>query len=307
MVASTRSNSVHILAVQQEALTFLQISYPWLHAEDIFQNIDEITTLLQQIKDLNITQAAQADTMTEELFLEWEEFPPLPEDDYSQSNPNRGGWNNDSSLLTSQAHRTSHSPSSRVSTHRAPLKKKAQSRTSEAFSDCDLSNSAESYSTRRSCHHSAKQNNTTSVLTPITTLAVQQVHLQEACQRPPTTQLPTMTSVITVTTDQSSLTSTIGDQLIMIQRQSSELEELKISLQFICQEMGQYQATQLNMIQNVQALHSTAQEMAQSMPSMMSNLDQFTFPAALPPPPITHTPQESTYQASEASLGWQPP
>ena len=79
MVASTRSNAVHIFAVQQDALSFLQISYPWLNTEDIFQNIDDITTLLHQIKDLNITQAAQADTMIEELFLEWEEFPPLSE------------------------------------------------------------------------------------------------------------------------------------------------------------------------------------------------------------------------------------
>ena len=51
----------------------------------------------------------------------------------------------------------------------------------------------------------------------------------------------------------------------MIQRQSSELEELKISLQLIRQEMGQYQETQLNMTQNVQALHSTGQEVAQAM------------------------------------------
>ena len=85
MVASTRSSAVHVCAVQQDALSFLQISYPWLNAEDIFQNVDETTTLLQQIKDLNITQAAQADTMIEELFLEWDEFSPLSEDDYSQS------------------------------------------------------------------------------------------------------------------------------------------------------------------------------------------------------------------------------
>ena len=298
---------MHIRAVQQDALSFLQISYPWLNAEDIFQNIDETTTLLQQIKDLNITQAAQADTMIEELFLEWNDFPPLSEDDYSQSKPKRGAWKNDQSPLTSQAHHTSHPPSSRFSSHRAPLKKKARSKTSEAFSDSDLSNSADSYSTRRSRRRSAKLNKTTSVLPPITTLAVQPVHPQEACQRPPTTPLPVMTSEITATTDQSSLTSTLGDQLVMIQQQSSELEELKLSLQLICQQMGQYQATQLNMTQNVQALHSTVQEVAQAMSSMMSKLNQFTFPAALPPPPITHTPQESTYQPSEASLGWQPP
>jgi hypothetical protein len=112
--------------------------------------------------------------------------------------------------------------------------KKARSRTSEAFSDSDLSNSADSYSTHKSCCRSAKLHNTTSVLTPITTLAVQPVQLQEACQRPPTTPLPVMTSVITATTDQSSLTSTIGDQLVLIQQQSWELEELKISLELIC-------------------------------------------------------------------------
>ena len=52
-------------------------------------------SLKQKIKDLNITQAAQADTMIEELFLEWEEFPPLSEDDYSQSKPKHGAWKND--------------------------------------------------------------------------------------------------------------------------------------------------------------------------------------------------------------------
>ena len=245
--------------------------------------------------------------MIEELFLDWDEFPPLSEDDYSQANPKHGGWKNDPSPLTSQSHCTSHPPSSRFSTHRAPLKKKARSKTSEAFSDSDLSHSADSYSTCRSCHHSAKLNNITSVLTPITTLAAQPVHPQEACQRPPTRQLPIMTSVITATTDQSSLSSTIGDQLAMIQQQISELEELKTSLQLIHQQMGQYQATQVNMTQNVQALHSSVQEVAQAMSSMMSKLNQFTFPAALPPLQITYTPQESTYQPSEASLGWQPP
>ena len=244
MVSSLRSNSVHIHAVQQDALSFLQISYPWLNAEDIFQNVDETIIPLQQIKDLNITQTAQADTMIEERFLEWDEFPPLSEDDYSPSNPKRGAWKYDLSPPTSHAHCTSHPPSSRFSTQRALLKRKARSRTSEAFSDSDLSNCADSYSTRRNCCHSAKLSNTTSVLTPITTLAVQPVHPQDTCQRPPTTPLPIMTSVITASTDQSSFTSTIGDQLVMIQQQSSELEELKISLQLIHQEMGQYQETQ---------------------------------------------------------------
>ena len=198
MVALTRSSSVHIRAVQQDALSFLQISYPWLNAEDIFLNVDETTTLLQQIKDFNISQAAQADTMIKELFLEWDKFPPLSEDDYSQGNPKQGGWKNDPSPLTSQAHCTSHPPSSRFSTHRALLKKKARSRTTEAFSDSDLSNSADSYSTHRSCCHSVKLNITTSVLTPITTLEVQPVHPQEACQRPLTTQCDTILPITKV-------------------------------------------------------------------------------------------------------------
>jgi hypothetical protein len=49
MVASTRSNSVHTHAVQQDELSFLQISYPWLNAEDIFQNVDETTTLCNRL------------------------------------------------------------------------------------------------------------------------------------------------------------------------------------------------------------------------------------------------------------------
>jgi hypothetical protein len=57
------------------------------------------------------------------------------------------------------------------------------------------------------------------------------------------------------------------------------------------------------MTQSVHTIHSTVREVAQAMSSMMSKLNQFTFPAALPPP-ITHTPQESTYHPSEASLGW---
>ena len=69
----------------------------------------------------------------------------------------------------------------------------------------------------------------------------------------------------------------------MIQQQSSELEELKISLQLIHQQMGQYQETQLNMTQNVQALHSTVQEVAQAMSSMMSKLNQGV--TLLVPPP----------------------
>ena len=72
---------------------------------------ERVLQSLCQIKDLNITQAAQADTMIEKPFLEWEKFPILSEDDYSQSNPKHGAWKNNSSPLISQAHCTSHPPS----------------------------------------------------------------------------------------------------------------------------------------------------------------------------------------------------
>ena len=80
---------------------------------------------------------------------------------------------------------------------------------------------------------------------------------------------------------QSSLTNTIGDQLVMIQQQSIELDELKANMHLVRQYMLQYQATQVNMAQNLQAIHSTVQEVANAMASMTLKLNQFCFPAAL--------------------------
>ena len=73
---------------------------------------------------------------------------------------------------------------------------------------------------------------------------------------------PTMTSLATATTDQSLLTSTMGDQLAMIQLQSQELEEMKAHMQLVRQDLSQYQATQATMAHNLHSLHSTVQEVA---------------------------------------------
>ena len=114
-----------------------------------------------------------------------------------------------------------------------------------------------------------------------------------------------MVSLTTATTDQSTLTNTIGDQLVMIQQQTMELDKLKANMHLVHQDMLQYQATQVNMAQNLQALHSTVQEVANAMVSMTLKLNQFCFPAALSL--LTSTPptlQESPHQPSKASQGW---
>ena len=131
------------------------------------------------------------------------------------------------------------------------------------------------------------------------------LHPPEACLLPLVPQHQAMVSLTTATTDQSSLTNTISDQLVMIQQQSIELDELKANMHLVCQDMLQYQATQVNMAQNLQALHSTVQEVAEAMASMILKLNQFCLSAALSLlacTPPTH--QESHHQPSEASQGW---
>ena len=76
-------------------------------------------------------------------------------------------------------------------------------------------------------------------------------------------------------------------------------------MHLVRQDLLQYQATQVNMAQNLQALHSIVQEVANAMASMTLKLNQFCFPAALSLPASTPpTLQESPHQPSEASQGW---
>ena len=70
LLASTFSNVDHIKAIQKETMTFLLTYYPWLMASDVFEQLETTTLLMKQIKDLNITQVAQAGKIIEELFLD---------------------------------------------------------------------------------------------------------------------------------------------------------------------------------------------------------------------------------------------
>jgi hypothetical protein len=70
LLASTFSNVDHINAIQKDAMTFLHTYYPWLMASDVFGQLETTTLLMKQIKDLKITQVAQAGKIIEELFLD---------------------------------------------------------------------------------------------------------------------------------------------------------------------------------------------------------------------------------------------
>jgi hypothetical protein len=103
--------------------------------------------------------------------------------------------------------------------HHHPKKKTRHSgSTSIIFSDSDLSHSSDSYSTRRSRQLAAKilQADSTSA-TDRTLTVIPTPHNDPIPQATPVKR-PTMTSLATASTDQSSLTSTMGDQLAMIQQ-----------------------------------------------------------------------------------------
>ena len=153
-------------------------------------------------------------------------------------------------------------------------KKKARGIPNSQFSDSDLSHSADSYSTRRSQCRTAKLHQTTSKLATSTNLAVHQHHFTAPCLPLVLTKDPAMTSLTTATTDQSSLTSTMGDQLLMIKQQFQELDELKENMNVVQQDLGQYQSSHMLMAQNLQPLHSTVMEVAQAMTMMTSKLNQ---------------------------------
>ena len=81
LLASTFLDEDHIKAIQKDAMTFLLTYYLWLMASDVFEQLNATTLLMKQIKYLNITQVAQAGKIIEELFLDWDEYPSLSEDE----------------------------------------------------------------------------------------------------------------------------------------------------------------------------------------------------------------------------------
>ena len=219
------------------------------------------------------------------------------------SKPVQGTW-----ASGPPSNRVRQHPYNNNSVHHHPKKKTRHSgSTTIIFSDSDLSHSSDSYSTRRSCRRAAKihQADSTSA-TDRALIVIPTPHNDPNPQAIPVKR-PTMTSLATATTDQSSLTSTMGDQLAMIQQQSQELEEMKAHMQLVRQDLSQYQATQTTMAHNLHSLHSTVQEVAHALSALTSKLNQFSFSSD----PFTvnvshHTPQDSSHQPSEASLGRPP-
>ena len=150
--ASTFSNVDHIKAVQKDAMTFLLTYYPWLKASDVFEQLESTTVLMKLIKDLKITQVAQAGKIIEELFLDWDEHPSLSEDEVADPalKENTISRVHDSGAWKNGAPSTHPKPQHRFSKCTVPLKMKAKASATEEFRNSELSNSLDSYSTRRS-------------------------------------------------------------------------------------------------------------------------------------------------------------
>ena len=81
LLGSKVSHANHVKAIQKDAMAILKTSYLWLMASDVFEQSHENTVLIKQIKDLSITQGVQAEKMIDELFLDWDNYPSLSEDD----------------------------------------------------------------------------------------------------------------------------------------------------------------------------------------------------------------------------------
>ena len=75
-------------------MTFLLTYYPWLMAPDVFEQLESTTVLMKQIKDMKITQVAQAGKIIEELFLDWDEYPALSEDEVAEIHPMQSAMDN---------------------------------------------------------------------------------------------------------------------------------------------------------------------------------------------------------------------
>ena len=304
-MASNQSNAIHIRSIQANAITFLQQSYPWIKGSDIFEQQDHRTPLTREHHELIINQAAHAGKIVEDLFHDWDDFPPSSNEEVSMgSKPVQG-------ILASgpPSNRARQYPYNKHSIHHHHPKRKTchSGSTTTIFSNSDLSYSSDSYSTRRSCWWAARilQSIPTSA-TDCALTVIPTPHNDPNPQATPVKQ-PTMTSLATATTDQSSLTSTMGDQLAMIQQQSQELEEMKAHMQLVRQDFSQYQATQATMSHNLHSLHSTVEEVAHALSALTSKLNQFSFSLD----PFTanvshHTPQETSHQPGEASLGRPP-
>ena len=113
---------------------------------------------MKQIKDLHVTQVAQAEKIIEDLFLDWEGYPSLSEEEVAGPAPqvNTTSRVQDSGVWKLGAPPSHHKPQHTSSKRTVHLTKKAKASTTEVLSDSELSNSVDSYSTRQSCCRLAK-------------------------------------------------------------------------------------------------------------------------------------------------------
>ena len=93
-------------------------------ASDVFEQLETTTLLMEQIKDLNITQVAQAGKIIEELFLDWDEYPSLSEDEVAGPalKENTTSRVHDSGAWENGAPATHPKPQQKFAKHTTPLK-----------------------------------------------------------------------------------------------------------------------------------------------------------------------------------------
>jgi hypothetical protein len=153
-------------------------------AYDVSEQLETTILLMKQIKDLDITQVAQAQKIIEELFLDWDEYPSLSEDEGAgpalKENTSRvhdtGAWKHG-------APSTDPKPQHKFAKRTGPLKKKTKASATEVFSDSELSNSVDSYSTHQSCCRLAKCSQGPAMTSPSVALELP-LHPPEACLLP---------------------------------------------------------------------------------------------------------------------------
>ena len=153
---------------------------------------------MKQIKDLKITQVAQAGKIIEELFLDWDEYPSLSEDEtvgptLMESTTSRvhesGAWEHG-------APATHPKSQNKLLKRTGPLRKKVKTSATEVFSNSELSNSVDSYSTCQSCCQLAKCSQEPAMTSPSVALKLP-LHPPEACLLPLVPQHQAMVSLTT--------------------------------------------------------------------------------------------------------------
>ena len=99
ILASTSHHLPRIRSVKGNVLESLQQSFPWLQESDILTKPEEPTSLMKELNELNISQSVQAGQIIDALFLDWEDFPSLSNNEDSATgldsqHLSQGSWSN---------------------------------------------------------------------------------------------------------------------------------------------------------------------------------------------------------------------